>query len=371
MRPTRLAIVSLYAVACSSATTEPLPGGAPSAAQAERASAGASAAPAASATTPSAAPAEPSRPMDLSTAVGAYLRDSAAAWTSRDPKRHTALYAADGVIGMPGEKGWEEATATQTEAALGAYFASFPDLKLTYTRVLGRDRFAVAEWVFTGTNEGEVMGRPATRKKVGYRGVSLLTFAPDGKLKRESVYFDTTTMLGQLGLGPKGQPVRPVEVAPTGPAEVYFAKERDEAAVTLAKRWLETASRGDAKAVAALATDDIVVSNQYMPTDTKGKKALEKELAEGAKAFVDQKIDLKICVPAASWVACEYTWTATWKGPAMGRKPTGKTGTIHAVEVFRIEDGKVARATAYASSPEFAAAFGVNEPPKSDLDARK
>jgi steroid delta-isomerase-like uncharacterized protein len=297
-------------------------------------------------------------PFDLATAAKKYVADSTAAWASRDPKKRTALFTADAMSGIPGASGWEEAKIADTEKALGGYFAAFPDLKLTYTRIIGKGNLAALEWVFTGTNSGELMGQKPTNKKAGYRGVSLVTFAPDGKVKRESTYFDMGTMMGQLGMGPKGQPVRPVEAAPTAATEVFIGKDGDGAEAA-ARAWFATAVKGDAKALGALATDDIVVSNQYAPTDSKGKKALEKETAEGAKAFVDQKIDVVVCVPASPWVACEYRWTATWKGPAMGMKPTGKTGTVHSMELIELKDGKVAKTIAFANAAEFATAFGI------------
>ncbi len=198
----------------------------------------------------------------------------------------------------------------------------------------------------------------------------VLWFANDGRVKREHVYFDMGTMMGQLGVGPKGAPVRPVEATPTAPTEMIIAKDGEAATDATAKSWFALAAKGDAKAVGAAATDDVVVSTQYMPADTKGKKALEKDVAEGAKAFVDQKMDVTTCVPVADVTACEYTWTATWKGPAMGMKPTGKTGTVHSVEIIKAKDGKVAATTAYANGAEFAASFGLmDEKPKGDPKA--
>lgn len=356
----RVGALALVLVACGGEppkTVEPEPAAA-DVVPAATAPAATDAAPAAS-TAEVAAP-----PLDLAAAAKKYVADSTAAWASRDPKKRTALFTADAMVGIPGANGWEEAKVADTEKALGGYFAAFPDLKLTYARVIAKGNLAALEWVFTGTNSGDLMGQKPTNKKSGYRGVSLVTFAPDGKVKRESTYFDMGTMMGQLGLGPKGQPVRPVESAPTTAPEVFIGKDGDGAEAA-ARAWFGTAVKGDAKALAALATDDIVVSNQYSPADSKGKKAFEKEATEGAKAFVDQKIDVVVCVPASPWVACEYTWTATWKGPAMGMKPTGKTGTVHSIELIELKDGKVAKTIAFANAAEFATAFGIGaEPPK-------
>lgn len=326
--------------------------------------------------TPEPTPAVPEPPkvaapaVPIGDAVNKYVADSTAAWASKDVKKAAGLYAEDAVLAIIGPTGWQEAKAADLEKTRSVYFTSFPDLELTYTRVVARGNFAVAEWVFTGTNKGDMMGKKATNKKTGFRGATVLTFTPDGKVKRESNYFDMGTMMGQLGLGPKGQPVRPAEAKPTKPTEFLLGAEND--ADTAARGWLTTSAKGDTKALMALATDDILVSNQYMPADTKGKKALEKEIADGVKAFVDQKTEVVMCVPAGNVVACEYTWTATWKGPAMGMKPTGKTGTVHSLEVITLKDGKVAGTVAYANGTEFAASFGLmDEKPKDAPPAKK
>ncbi len=318
------------------------------------------AAPDADAPTTSQAPAVP-----IAEAVRAYVTESQSAWASKDPKRFSALYAPGAVVGTIGAKGWDEATVADMDKQRAAYLASFPDLELTYTRVVARGAYAVAEWVLTGTNKGDTAGpdgvvRKATNKKIGFRGATVVTFAPDGKVRRESNYFDMGTMMGQLGLGPKGQPVRPAEKKPSTPVEIAIGADGDKD--DAARAWLTAAMKG-ASEITALASEDVVVSNQYMPTDTKGKKALTKELTEGLKAFTDQKSAIVMCVPAAQVIACEYTWTATWTGKAMGMSPTNKTGTVHSLEVLTFKDGKVAATHAYANGAEFATAFGVGEEP--------
>ncbi|HTJ82846.1 MAG TPA: nuclear transport factor 2 family protein [Polyangiaceae bacterium] len=308
---------------------------------------------------PTAEAVAPQPKLDLADATKKYITGSAAAWAAKDPKKNSALYADGAVVAIPGPKGWEEVKATDMEKSLAGYFTAFSDLKMTYTRVVARGDMAVAEWVFTGTNDGDMMGQKATKKKVGYKGASVIWFANDGRVKRENVYFDMGTMMGQLGMGPKGQKVRPVEATPSAATEFLIAKDGEAATDALAKSWFATSMKSDGKALAALATDDIVMSAQYMPADIKGKAALEKNVAEGGKAFVDQKADVTGCVPVGDLTACEYTWTATWKGPAMGMKPTGKTGTVHSLAVVKTKDGKVAMATEFANGTEFAGSFGL------------
>lgn len=293
--------------------------------------------------------------------VRRFVKESTAAWASRDSKRHVALFTADAVIANGAASGWDEGTVGDMETSIAGISAAFPDLEVSYTRVVARAPYAVVEWTFTGTHKGELLGHPATGKKVGYRAASLFTFTPDGKVMRKSNYLDVDTMLGQLGFGAKGQAVRAVEPKPSTPPLFLFAGQGDDDAV--ARSWLSLAEKADTEKLGSLASDDVVISSQFMPTDTKGKKALLKELGESGKAFVDAKTTLAICIPTATVIACEYAWRATWKGPAMGMKPTGRTGSVHSLELFELKDGKVTRATAYANGAEFAGTFGVAAQP--------
>ncbi|MFO0550551.1 MAG: ester cyclase [Polyangiaceae bacterium] len=306
---------------------------------------------------------EPVQPkLSFEDAVKRYVSESAAALTGKDAKRYTALYTPAAVVAVTGPKGWQETPVSEMDKILTGYFTGFPDLAFKYTRVLASGRYAIAEWVLTGTNKGDFMGKKPTNKKVGYRGASVLTFTEDGRVQRESSYFDMGTIMGQLGLDPQGGKVRAVEALPTKDPEIVFGKDGSDAP---ARGWYTAADKGDSKGLLAQATDDILVSNQYMPSDTKGKKEVEKELAGGNKAFVDQKTEVVMCVAVGSVIGCELAWTATWKGDAMGMKATGKKGMVHSLEVLELKDAKVAKTVAYANGLEFAGTFGLMDPPPS------
>jgi steroid delta-isomerase-like uncharacterized protein len=60
------------------------------------------------------------------------------------------------------------------------------------------------EWTMTGTHVGELNGIPPTHLRVeGLLGCSHFTFGADGLIARDLVYFDSATMLRQLGLLPE------------------------------------------------------------------------------------------------------------------------------------------------------------------------
>lgn len=320
------------------------------------------------AVTPPVAPVETAMPappkLSMEEITKKHVAEREAAWAAHDAKKATALFSADAMVGSGGPSGWEEMKASDMERSLAAYFVGFPDAKLTTTRVIQRGNVAVLEWVAAGTNAGELMGEKATGKKVASRGASVVWFAEDGKATREHLYMDAPTMLGQMGKGPKGQKFRAVDSISVSPIEWLWSKPTDDAAETSAKALYAAFARKDAKAAFAMFTDDVVLSNQYDAADVKGRKAVEKTMNEGMKAFADDKYDVKGCHGAAPYVACEYVWTATWKNAAMGMKPTQKTGTVHVLELLQMKDGKVQQITAYGNGLEFASTFGLLPDPK-------
>jgi steroid delta-isomerase-like uncharacterized protein len=83
-----------------------------------------------------------------------------------------------------------------------ATFAAFPDFHMEVVDVTdGRDRAAV-QWHITATFTGEPFeGIKATGKPLDLRGVDCLEFA-DGKLVRNTVYYDGADFARQIGMLP-------------------------------------------------------------------------------------------------------------------------------------------------------------------------
>jgi steroid delta-isomerase-like uncharacterized protein len=319
--------------------------------------------------TPSVAPTTAPEPAEPAPAPGPKLSleerlakhgaERAAAWESKDTAKINALYTADAVIVTPGTEGWKEQKPADLDAFHKDFWAGFPDAKSAATRILAQGDIVVVEWTVAGTNTGPFMGQKETGKKVGYRGASVVWLDGAGKVKREHVYVDMGTLMSQLGKGAKGEPFRAAEALPTAPPEVVIAAEGQADHKALFTQLNELATKKDHKGSAALMTDDAVFSGLYMPKDDKGKKAIEKSMAEGGKAFADDKYEVKNCVSAGDYVACETVWTATWKNAMGPMKATGKTGTVHGVDILKIKDGKVSRWNAYGNGLEFATSFGL------------
>jgi len=89
--------------------------------------------------------------------------------------------------------------------AVDRYFketrAAFPDQRNELIAMHHADDAVLVEFWLRGTHEGELRGIPPTHKPFECRCLAIFEFEAEG-LVCERVYFDTATILGQLGLLP-------------------------------------------------------------------------------------------------------------------------------------------------------------------------
>jgi steroid delta-isomerase-like uncharacterized protein len=82
----------------------------------------------------------------------------------------------------------------------GMGMAAIPDIKLTITNRVAHGNQVSAEWVATGTHNGELPGMPATGRPFTLRGVTV-TIREQGKIVREAIYYDLHDLKRQIGPG--------------------------------------------------------------------------------------------------------------------------------------------------------------------------
>lgn len=80
--------------------------------------------------------------------------------------------------------------------------AAFPDMKWDAQDILVDGDKAVARVQFTGTNNGEFMGMPATGKSVSVQTIDIVRFGEDGLAREHWGVFDMMSMMQQLGVAP-------------------------------------------------------------------------------------------------------------------------------------------------------------------------
>lgn len=78
---------------------------------------------------------------------------------------------------------------------------AFPDAHNDVLAVHHSDDTVVVEATLKGTNSGAFRGLPPTGREIAVQGASIFVFEED-RLVCERIYFDSVTMLRQLGLAP-------------------------------------------------------------------------------------------------------------------------------------------------------------------------
>ncbi len=84
------------------------------------------------------------------------------------------------------------------------FFGSISGVKAQVKSVVASGEWAAAVWDFSGTQKGDFPGIPATGKSFSVRGVSILQVR-NGKVRSRTDYWDSATMLRQLGVIPTRQ----------------------------------------------------------------------------------------------------------------------------------------------------------------------
>ena len=124
------------------------------------------------------------------------------AWNERNFDEMAAAMAPDGAIVIVGSgdtfEGTEGSRAFSTMWADG-----FPDGKVTVDRVIESGDHVVVEYTGRGTHTGTLvtsMGEiPATGRSMTLQLCDVMEFK-DGKVQSQKTYFDTGSMMAQLGI---------------------------------------------------------------------------------------------------------------------------------------------------------------------------
>lgn len=85
---------------------------------------------------------------------------------------------------------------------------AFPDMKMTPQQTVAEGEFVTARILFTGTQNGEFFGMPASGKSVSVEGFDLIRFE-NGKAVERWGTFDNMGMMAQLGMTPGAESPNP------------------------------------------------------------------------------------------------------------------------------------------------------------------
>jgi steroid delta-isomerase-like uncharacterized protein len=129
--------------------------------------------------------------------VNAFFHRRERAWLDRDPDALADGHASDGVVESP-----THGTVSGRAAIRGVYatwLEAFPDLKFVHDDVLVEGDRAALFFTSTGTNLNAFGSVPASGRHMVIRGVCLMKFR-DGAIVHEKRYYDSTSLLVQLGV---------------------------------------------------------------------------------------------------------------------------------------------------------------------------
>ena len=134
--------------------------------------------------------------MSLTDALDRYF----AAWNDHDPDAVVRSLADGGSYEDPTTGG--PLTGDALAANVATLLAGFPDLHFDLVSVAPTsDTTAAAQWLMQGTNTGPMPAGPATGQTVALPGADFIDYDPAAdRIAKVTGYFDTATMLRQLGL---------------------------------------------------------------------------------------------------------------------------------------------------------------------------
>jgi hypothetical protein len=321
------------------------------------------------------APAEPPKPEPLSPEqmVKVY-QDCWASFNAKDWDKFAPCYAETATServdsGMPPLSG---RTAILDQGSK-PWTAAFPDGTGEHQLTLVNGRQIASVVLFRGNHQGALESprgeiKP-TNKKVGMLLVQQLELGEDGRSAvRERLVMDAGTLLGQLGQSP--QPHR--KAMDTGWAEkpvvIAANNELEKANLAAVRQAVEALNKHDVTALMAGVADDVVFSDLAAAADRTGKKEVQKSYEELFKGFPDVKIELKNAWAAGDYVVSEGVLSGTNTGdmPSMKLKKTGKSLSVHFLQIDKLQGGKIKNSWVFSNGLAFASQLGLLPQPKGE-----
>jgi steroid delta-isomerase-like uncharacterized protein len=273
-----------------------------------------------------------------------------AAMNAHDAKTFSELFTLDATVseyGLGEVKGRDAIVFGLRKA-----FDAFPDFKIGVSKIFVKNEVVVQEWVMTGTNRGELNGAKPTNNPIGIRGADVLTFTPDGLIKQAHRYFDTGSVLAQIGL--TKAPARPVAALPSGEPESQTAQgtPEEDKLVEVAKAINSAFEKKSEADFLGVLSENVSWSNVTQPTDISGKASAKQFFGTFTNAFPDAKFASGALFGVDGVVVSEWSMTATHAGPLGPLQPTSRPVTLHGLDIMVVKNGKLTSGSSYSNSLE-------------------
>jgi predicted ester cyclase len=214
-----------------------------------------------------------------------------------------------------------------------AIFKAFPDTSISIEHLIGEGDLVSFREVATGTHTGEYMGIPPTGKK--FKIVNACTLRiHDGKWAEAWTNIDQFNQLQQLGaVLDRNEATKQIK----GFAEKLIQAET------------EALIGGNLSSLEAL-FDTNVITHHPPFADTVGWEATREMFEKLRRANPDIKIELKYLVGEGNLLVLSFKSRGTFTGKVEGwPPPTGKEITEDALQLFRLENGRIAEVWTHAT----------------------
>ncbi len=128
------------------------------------------------------------------------------AFSKRDVKAYSAIYAQDAVIHDPMYP-QPLKTRAEIEKDFMDFVKAFPDITVKFNHAFEKDQWAALDWQMAGTHKGPLTGPQgtiaATNKRIDFRGALIYKINPTGLVTEQFLYYDTAALSKQLGIATK------------------------------------------------------------------------------------------------------------------------------------------------------------------------
>lgn len=120
----------------------------------------------------------------------------------------------------------------------------------------------------------------------------------------------------------------------------------------IARRVYEVVSTGDFGRAEEIVDQD-APDNELLPDDPPAKliDTFKETFSEARECFPDLTISIEDVMAEGDWVTARVTMRGTHRGEFQGIAPTGKRVEVRAIDMFRIEDGKIVEHWGHADDP--------------------
>ena len=223
--------------------------------------------------------------------------------------------------------------------------AAFPDLRIEIDQVAAAGDTAVVEYALKGTHTGAMVSPggfvPPTWSQVEIHLCDAVTLR-DGKVVRIASYFDSGTMLRQMGLLPNS----PLHAQERRAALGLFATEVDSSAQqrnkAIVQRFLEEViNQQNPGAAGATCVTDLRWHGGSLG-QAENLAAFQSALASVFASFPDLHVEIHDVIAEEDRVAVRATMHGTQLGEFRGIPPTGKRISSSAINSYRIVNSRIA-----------------------------